>query len=316
MIVVVVAQQDGRDGRQILEPHGRLSNAARSEYVQRTCALRVHGVGEEVAARRLNQEGGVADERDRGSGASQFRRLARWHVDTPRPPRSWLGEHSRNCRKWLRAGAGGVEESPAVKVIAPLERHRMSADRITQSGTGHHERPTPILMRFSDLRSGAESTQEHQGDKGQTGVGTRDRALPLVSLIETIGRSAEAPAIRSPHWSGATIPRSTIPEATGRGVVLGAAGPRGADHCRVRVRPRSDSRSSRLSGRKLDRHGKPGANGKDYGCLTRVIRSESSSTTTRTPLVRSIWLFLRRHTVTTSCSRARREHSQSSGTTS
>ena len=63
MVVMVMAQQDGGDGRQVLESHCRLPDAPGSHQVQRARPLRIHGIGQDVPGRRLNQKGRVADER-------------------------------------------------------------------------------------------------------------------------------------------------------------------------------------------------------------------------------------------------------------
>ena len=90
VIVVVVAEQHHRDGRQVVEAHGRLPDSPRSDQVQRTCALGIHRVGQDVPGRRLNQEGRVADERDDRRGAVESRRLSRRLIDMRRPRCSWL----------------------------------------------------------------------------------------------------------------------------------------------------------------------------------------------------------------------------------
>jgi hypothetical protein len=69
----------------------------------------------------LNQERRVTDEGDDRHGSVQSGRALRLLVDTRRPPGSWLEQHARNCREWLQGGASGIQESPAIKVIALLQ---------------------------------------------------------------------------------------------------------------------------------------------------------------------------------------------------
>ena len=71
VVVVVVTEQHDRDGRQVVERHGRLPNPPRSEQVQRTGALGIHRIGQDVSRRRLNQKRRVTDERDDGGRAVQ-----------------------------------------------------------------------------------------------------------------------------------------------------------------------------------------------------------------------------------------------------
>ena len=115
---MVVTEQHRRDRRQVVESHGRLPNSPRSDHVQRTCALRIHRIGQDVSGRRLNQKRGVTDERDDGGGAVQCRRTSGRHVDTRRPRCSRLAQHPRDRREWLPSLASGIEESPSIKVIA------------------------------------------------------------------------------------------------------------------------------------------------------------------------------------------------------
>ena len=81
----------------------------------------IHRVGQDVSCRRLNQKRRVTDERDDGGGAVQRRRPSRRLVDTRRPRRSRLEQHPRNRREWLPGGAGRIDESSAIKVIALLQ---------------------------------------------------------------------------------------------------------------------------------------------------------------------------------------------------
>ena len=118
VIVVVVTEQHRRDGRQVVERDGRLPDSPRSEQVQRTCTLGIHRVGQDVPCRRLNQKRRVTDERDDGAGAVECRRPSRRLVDVRRPGCSRLEQHPRNGREWLAGGAGGIDESPSIKVIA------------------------------------------------------------------------------------------------------------------------------------------------------------------------------------------------------
>ena len=61
VIVVVVAEQHDRDRRQVVEANGRLPHAPRPEQVQRTGALGIDRVGEDVAGRA--SESGTSSDR-------------------------------------------------------------------------------------------------------------------------------------------------------------------------------------------------------------------------------------------------------------
>src|SRR4029077_4207032 len=78
----------------------------------------IHRVGEEVPGRGLNQKRRMADERDDGDGAIERNRALRRVVDARGPSGPRLPQHPWDSRKRLAGGAGWVEESPAVKVIA------------------------------------------------------------------------------------------------------------------------------------------------------------------------------------------------------
>jgi hypothetical protein len=60
----------------------------------------------------------VTDECDDGGGTIQCWRPPRRLVNTRRPRCSRLEEQSRNGREWLSSRASGIDESPAIEVIA------------------------------------------------------------------------------------------------------------------------------------------------------------------------------------------------------
>ena len=136
VIVVVVTQQHRRDRRQVIELHGRLPNSTRSEHIQRTCTLGIHRVREDVSCCRLDQKGRVTDERDDRPRAIQSRRQPRRFVNPRRPRGSPLEQHPRNGREWLSGETGGIEESPAVRMVAFRERHRGVANLADSLFTG------------------------------------------------------------------------------------------------------------------------------------------------------------------------------------
>ena len=73
MVVVPVADQDGVDGREVIEGNGRGADTTRTGESDRADALAPDGVGENVqAARELEQKRAVADE--------GCRDLARFHA--------------------------------------------------------------------------------------------------------------------------------------------------------------------------------------------------------------------------------------------
>src|SRR5262245_54298371 len=55
VIVVIVAEQDGRYRWKISKSHARCANPARSQEIQRTGATRGHRVGQHIAGWRLNE---------------------------------------------------------------------------------------------------------------------------------------------------------------------------------------------------------------------------------------------------------------------
>src|SRR6185503_16779530 len=91
---------------------------------QRTCALRIYWIGQDVSCRRLNQKRCMTDKRDDGSSTVQGRWPLRRLVDVHRPRFSPLHQHSQDRREWLSGTTTGIHESSAIKVIAILPSHR------------------------------------------------------------------------------------------------------------------------------------------------------------------------------------------------
>jgi len=68
MVVVVVAQQHGVDGRQTIELDTWQSMTARSSEAERAAARGPDGVGQDVGAGLLEEHGGMIHQRDQQRG--------------------------------------------------------------------------------------------------------------------------------------------------------------------------------------------------------------------------------------------------------
>ena len=138
MIVVVVTQQHRRNGRQVVEPHGRLSHAARSQDVERAGTRGIHRVGQNIPCAGLNQKGRMTDERDDGDCAIERGRALKRLVDASRPGRSPSAEHARHGRERQDGCAGRIRKSPAIEVIALLHsRVRPRRDSTRRAALKH-----------------------------------------------------------------------------------------------------------------------------------------------------------------------------------
>jgi len=64
MVVVVVAEKDGVDTREIVERNAGVAAAARADGGERAHAFGPDGIGEDVEFALLEEEGGVVDKGD------------------------------------------------------------------------------------------------------------------------------------------------------------------------------------------------------------------------------------------------------------
>jgi len=117
MVVVVVTEQHRRDRRQVIESYRWLPDPLWPQYVERSGALRIHRICEQVAGGRLNQKGRVPDEGDDRGGAAERRRGPHGYVDVTRPRCSPFEQHARDRREGLSGCAGRIEESLPVEVV-------------------------------------------------------------------------------------------------------------------------------------------------------------------------------------------------------
>ena len=133
---MVVTQQHGRDGWQVVEPHRGRTHSSWADHVQRTGTLRVDRIREDVSRRRLNQKRRVSDERDDGAGAVERGRLLWRLVDPGRPGRPWFDQQPRNGGERLSRRTRGIDESLAVEVIA---RAFLKGHYVPRAGLSVHD---------------------------------------------------------------------------------------------------------------------------------------------------------------------------------
>ena len=114
---MIVTEQHCGDWRQVIEPDRRLTNAPGPEQVERSGALRIHRIGDQIAVGRLNQKGGMSDERHDRCSAVQRRRDPERYAHATRPRRPPLPQHSEYRRKAWHCGGCRVDEPLAVEVI-------------------------------------------------------------------------------------------------------------------------------------------------------------------------------------------------------
>ena len=96
MVVVVVAEQHRRDGRQVAERDRRESHPPWPGKIQRAGTLGVHRIRQKVSGRRLDQKRRVSDERNRGCCIVQSRGRLQRRLDVPRPRHARFEQHSRH----------------------------------------------------------------------------------------------------------------------------------------------------------------------------------------------------------------------------
>jgi hypothetical protein len=118
MVIVIVAEQDERNFRKQIEWNRWLPDAARPRERDRARALGIDRIGEDVAERRLDQEGRVADEGDDRRGVIERCRRARDDRDVRGPRHTGLTQHARDLAKRLAVCARGIEERPPVEMVA------------------------------------------------------------------------------------------------------------------------------------------------------------------------------------------------------
>ena len=122
MIVVIVAEQDERDRRQIVERNCRVADALWAKPVERPGPSRVHRIGQERFALGLNQPRRMADEREDRRRAIERRWTPRGHGQTRWPLGARRAEQSRKRGERLAGGTCRIEESGAIEVITFLHR--------------------------------------------------------------------------------------------------------------------------------------------------------------------------------------------------
>ena len=119
MVVMVVAEQDVRDGRQILKAYSRSGKAAHTGPRNGADSLTPDRIGENVPARVLNEKRGVVDERYAAGGGSDGRRRNHrgwWGRRAPR--RRSRGQFpAENRGETERLGSARVEETTTVAVV-------------------------------------------------------------------------------------------------------------------------------------------------------------------------------------------------------
>src|SRR3569833_3972738 len=138
VVVVVVADQDQVDWRQLIKRQSRGAYAFRASAAQWANALGVYGVRQDVQAAKLDEEGDVIDERQ---GDLSLRELCGQSgagaILNPHRPAFGLGSSPPSQKLRTRASRGSirVKEMSAIKMIGrKAVVARPSADR-TEQGT-------------------------------------------------------------------------------------------------------------------------------------------------------------------------------------
>lgn len=120
VVVVIVRDQHQVDRRQRLKRQARVAHAPRADVPQRTDALGVHRVGEDIEAGQLDQKGNVIDERERELPRSKARRQGGPDpiLDAPRPGPGPRGNGPAQQVQPTASGAGvRIEKMPAVEMV-------------------------------------------------------------------------------------------------------------------------------------------------------------------------------------------------------
>src|SRR5690349_10392445 len=122
VIVVVMAEQDDRDGRQVLEADPWGPDPARSRSLARARSIGVHRIGKNACAGGLNEKSRMTDARERYLPFRHARRFPWLHGNRDRPTRPRCEEHARHHRERRTIRAVGIEVSVPVEVVRHYPR--------------------------------------------------------------------------------------------------------------------------------------------------------------------------------------------------
>src|SRR5690242_2624259 len=117
VIVVVMAEQHDRDGRQVVEADPRGPDPARSRRLARARSLGVHRIGKNGCAGGLNEKGRMTDERERDLLFRYDGWFLRLHGNRDRPTRPPCEEHARHRPQRRTIGAVRIEVAVPVEVV-------------------------------------------------------------------------------------------------------------------------------------------------------------------------------------------------------
>src|SRR4029077_7145184 len=158
VIVVVMTEQDDRDGRQVLEADPRGPDPARSRRLARARSIGVHRIGKNVCAGGLNEKGRMTDDRERHLLCRYARWFPRLHGNRDRPTRPPCEEHARHRPQRRTIGAVGIEVSAPVEVVrhsvrSPFARWRYPRTSypttVTAGASARTTRPLAMLTADS-----------------------------------------------------------------------------------------------------------------------------------------------------------------------
>ena len=131
MVVMVVADEDDINGRQLLKRDARTAHAAWSAPLHRTRSLRPDRIGQHVDAAELQKERRVIDECERDLVGGQARRRWRmWRIVDPFRPRLFLARQrpAQHLPQTAFANVTGIVKATTVEMI----RHHDSLRRTTR----------------------------------------------------------------------------------------------------------------------------------------------------------------------------------------
>src|SRR5690349_23068803 len=117
VIVVVMAEQDDRDGRQVVEADPWGPDPARSRRLARARSIGVHRISKNVCAGGLNEKGRMTDERERYLLLRYARWFPRLNGNRDRPTRPRCEEHARHRPQRRTIGAVRIEVAAPVEVV-------------------------------------------------------------------------------------------------------------------------------------------------------------------------------------------------------
>src|ERR1700674_4203745 len=121
MVIVIVAEQDDIDLRQVLESHAGFARSLGTDPTEWACSLRPNRISQDVDAARLNQKSRMIDESNRN--LIRVERLVQpMHaliLDPSRPPATRLARHLQGVTSGRRITLrqSRVEEAIAIEVI-------------------------------------------------------------------------------------------------------------------------------------------------------------------------------------------------------